>query len=156
MSNNNTPYAAWYAETLHESKRFRRSLELKWRQTRPITDKLQYRQQCATVAKQLNDRKTECYSMKIVECGGDSKQIHRFTDKLLISHNHQRLPSTDDDLLLANRFSNYFETKIDNIRNGFKINVTANDHPLLNQYTTLHQFRLALPEEIIELIHFIQ
>ena len=81
--------------------------------------------------------------MKIAECGGDSKQIHRLTDKLLISQNQQRLPSTNDDVLLANRFSNYFETKIDNIRNGFKINVTANDQPPLNQYTTLHQFKLA-------------
>ena len=90
--------------------------------------------------------------MKISECGRDSKQIHRLTDKLLISQNQLRLPSTDDDVLLANRFSNYFETKIDNIRNGFKINVTANDQPPLNQYTTLHQFRLALPEELIELI----
>ena len=146
------PHAAWYTETLRESKRLRRSLERKWRQTRSITDKLQYRQQCATVAKQLNDRKTEYYSMKIAECGGDSKQIHRLTDKLLISQSQQRLPSTDDDVLLANRFSNYFETKIDNIRNGFQINVTANDQPRLNQYTTIHQFRLASSEEIIELI----
>ena len=104
------PHAAWYTETLRESKLLRRSLERKWRQTRSITDKLQYRQQCATVAKQLNDRKTEYYSMKIAECGRDSKQIHRLTDKLLISQNQQRLPSTDDDVLLANRFSNYFET----------------------------------------------
>ena len=71
---------------------------------------------------------------------------------MLISQNQQKLPSTDDDVLLANRFSNYFETKIDNIRKGFKINVTANDQPPLNQYTTLHQFRLASSEEIIELI----
>ena len=76
--------------------------------------------------------------MKIAECGGDSKQIHRLTDKLLIYQNQQRLPSTDDDVLLANRFCSYFETKIDNIRNRFKINVTANDQPPLNQYTTLH------------------
>ena len=84
------------------------------------------------VAKQLNDRKPEYHSRKIAECGGDSKQIHRLTDKLLISQNEQRLPSTDDDVLLANRFSNYFETKIDNIRNGFEVNVTANDQPPLN------------------------
>ena len=83
--------------------------------------------------------------MKIADCGGGSKQIHRLTHKLLISQNQQRLPSTDDDVLLANRFSNYFETKIDNIRNGFKINVTANDQTPLNQYTTLHQCRLAKP-----------
>ena len=37
--------------------------------------------------------------MKIAECGGDSKQIHRLTHKLLISQNQQRLPSTDDDVL---------------------------------------------------------
>ena len=35
--------------------------------------------------------------MKIAECGGDSKQIHRLTDNLIISQNQQRLPSTDDD-----------------------------------------------------------
>ena len=64
--------------------------------------------------------------------------------KLLISQNQQRLPSTDDDVLLANRFSNYFETKIDNIRNGFQINVTANDQPRLHHiphYTNLGSHR---------------
>ena len=49
--------------------------------------------------------------MKIAECGRDSKQIHRLTDKLLISQNQQKLPSTDDNVLVANRFSNYLKLK---------------------------------------------
>ena len=53
------PNAPWYTEQLRESKRKRKSSERKWRKSKKDSDKIQYRWQCATVAKHLTDAKTE-------------------------------------------------------------------------------------------------
>ena len=47
--------------------------------------------------------------------------LHKMTDKLLVNQHIQLLPTDDDDTHLANTFSNYFDNKIDNIRQNFSL-----------------------------------
>ena len=144
------PNAPWYTEQLRESKRKRRSLERKWRRSRKDSDRIQYRCQCATVAKHLTDAKTDYYSKKVEECAGNSKLIHQLANKLLVNQHVQQLPSGDDDLQLANRFCDYFINKIDIIRQGFSGNTTSDEHIPLN--ITLDHFRPASQQEIHTII----
>ena len=144
------PNAPWYTEQLRESKRKRRSLERKWRRSRKDSDRIQYRGQCATVAKHLTDAKTDYYSKKVEECAGNSKLIHQLANKLLVNQHVQQLPSGDDDLQLANRFCDYFKNKIDIIRQGFSGNTTPDEHIPLN--ITLDHFRPASQQEIHTII----
>ena len=48
-------------------------------------DKVQYRNQCAILAKQLSDTKAVYYSTKIHDCAGNPKLLHRLTDKLIVA-----------------------------------------------------------------------
>ena len=106
------PNAPWYTEQLRESKRKRRSLERKWRRSRKDSDRIQYRCQCATVAKYLTDAKTDYYSKKVEECARNSKLIHQLANKLLVNQHVQQLPSGDDNLQLANRFYDTLKIKL--------------------------------------------
>ena len=88
--------------------------ERKWRRTNSEADRIQYRQQCAVVAKQLSNTKTACLSDKITKCDCNPKLLHKLIDKLLVNQHQQQLPSHDNDELSANKFAEFFEDKIDN------------------------------------------
>ena len=115
------PNAPWYTDSLRAAKRERRTLERKWCNSKMNVDKVAYRNQCSIVAKQLNDTKEKYFSDKLDECPGDTKMLHKITDKLLVNQHIQLLPTDDDDTHLANVFSNYFANKIDNIRQNFSL-----------------------------------
>ena len=110
------PNALWYTDPLRTAKRQRRTLERKWRNSKMNIDKVAYRNQCSIVAKPLNDTKEKYFSDKVDECAGDTKMLHKITDKLLVNQNIQLLPTDEDDTHLANVFSNYLANKIVNIR----------------------------------------
>ena len=73
-------------------------------------------------ALELNDTKTAYLSDKITKCDGNPKLLHKLIDKLLVNQHQQQLPSHDNDELLANKFAEFFEDKIDKIRSNFTIN----------------------------------
>ena len=104
--------APWYTEEIRNSKRKRRSLEKKWRHSKSDVDKVQYRNQCAILAKQLSDTKAVYYSTKIHDCAGNPKILHKLTDKLIVGQHQHQLPSSDDDVHLANKFRHFLTTKL--------------------------------------------
>ena len=110
------PHAAWYDEELRDSKQLQRKLERKWRRSQQQSDRDAYRKQCAEVAKQLNRCKTQYYSNRVEECHNDQKSLFKITDTLLVNQHQSKLPASDDDVLLANNFNNFFHDKIEIIR----------------------------------------
>ena len=144
------PNAPWYTNKLCESKRLRRCFERKWRHSRTETDRLQYRKQCAIVGKELSEAKTLYLSTKVAQCANDPKQLHRITDKLLVNQHQQMLPSDDDHTHLANAFGSFFESKIDNIRELFNLNVNLDEQ--LPPEFSLNSLKPATYEEIRRLI----
>ena len=106
------PHAAWYDEELRDSKQLRRNPERKWRRSQQQSDRDAYRKQCAEVAKQLNRCKTHYYSKRVEECHNDQKSLFKITDTLLVNQHQSKLPASDDDVLLANNFNNFFRGKI--------------------------------------------
>ena len=121
--------------------------ERKWRRTNSEADRIQYRQQCAVVAKQLNDTKTAYLSEKITKCDGNPKLLHKLIDKLLVNQHQQQLPSHDNDELLANKFAEFFEDKIDKISSNFTINNIDEIPPPLDTLC-LDNFRPASYDEV--------
>ena len=142
--------APWYTEEIRNSKRKRRSLERKWRHSKSDVDKVQYRNQCAILAKQLSDTKAVYYSIKIHDCAGNPKLLHRLTDKLIVGQHHHQLPSSDDDVHLANKFSHFFDNKISIIRNRFQLNSSAVEESFSGE--NLENIRPATDEEVKALI----
>ena len=78
------------------------------------------------------------------------KELHKVTDKLLVNQHQQTLPSDEDHSHLANRFGAFFESKIDNIRQHFNLNVDSSEQILPN--IELSEMRPATIEEVRKLI----
>ena len=142
--------APWYTEEIRNSKRKRRSLERKWRHSKSDVDKVQYRNQCAILAKQLSDTKAVYYSTKIHDCAGNPKLLHKLTDRLIVGQQQHQLPSSDDDVHLANKFSHFFDDKISVIRNRFQLNSSAVEESFSGE--NLENIRPATDEEVKALI----
>ena len=142
--------APWYSEEIRNSKRKRRSLERKWRHSKSDVDKVQYRNQCAILAKQLSDTKAVYYSTKIHDCAGNPKLLHKLTNKLIVGQHHHQLSSSDHDVHLANKFSHFFDDKISVIRNRFQRNSSAVKESFSGE--NLENIRPATDEEVKALI----
>ena len=75
-----------------------------------------YRKQCSIVAKELYTPKTEFYSNKIIDNQGDYKGLFNIANTLLDNQNCATMPSSKDDSVLAELFSNFFVKKISKLR----------------------------------------
>ena len=52
-------------------------------------------------------------------CDGDQKSLYGVVNNLLHKNKESVLPSSSSDLVLANKFSEYFVSKIEDIRSSF-------------------------------------
>ena len=142
------PHARWYNEQLRDAKHVRRQLERKWRHSKTESDHEAYRKQCSIVAKELYTAKTEFYSNKIIENQGDYKALFNIANTLLVNQNCATMPSSDDDSVLAELFSNFFVEKISKLRVNFTFDSSSglDIAPLTDG--KLDCLRLATSEEI--------
>ena len=97
--------------------------------------------QCAVVAKKLNSAKRTYLSAKVIQCANNPKELHKITDKLLVNQHQQTLPSDEDHSHLVKKFGAFFESKIDNIRQHFNLNIDSNKQILPN----IEQVRWGMP-----------
>ena len=142
------PHARWYNEQLRDAKHVRRQLERKWRHSKTESDHEAYRKQCSIVAKELYTAKTEFYSNKIIENQGDYKALFNIANTLLVNQNCATMPSSDDDSVLAELFSNFFVEKISKLR----VNFTFDSSSGLDIAPLNNSFALVVP--MIKLKHY--
>ena len=145
------PHAAWYDEELRDARQLRRKLERKWRRNQQQSDHAAYRKQCSEVAKQLNRCKTLYYSNPVEECHNDQKSLFKITDTLLVNQHKSKLPASDDDVLLANNFNNFFHDKIEIIRATLNCEELETQEDKLTDMKLIH-LRPATSDEISMII----
>ena len=109
-------HAPWYTESLRDAKRRRRRLERLWRHSKEVADLLAYRQQCRSVSMQLTEAKRDYYPIKIEASYNDQKSLFDITKMLLVNKQATTLPTHETNFELANRFSKFFNDKIDTLR----------------------------------------
>jgi exonuclease III len=110
------PNALWYTEELREAKHKRRKAERLWRRTKLTIHHQLYKDKCSEVGKLLVKSKSTYYSNKISECGRNQKQLFKITQNLMGQKGEVILPSSFSDEDLANKFSDFFISKITTIR----------------------------------------
>ena len=120
------PHAAWYTEELREAKRLRRKLEKTLAQQKS-KDRQNYRRQCSVVAKVLRQTKKTYYSSKVEHCKKDNKALFKTTDTLLKPRN-KALPQIDNINSPPSQFLDFFESKIQKIRENFVPKLSINPH----------------------------
>ena len=110
------PYALWYADELRAAKQTKRRHERKWKKSQLEVDRQIYAKQCKTYTRMLEQAKCEHHRSKISEC--DDRQLFRVVDKMSrpVAASAPTLPSHNDAKVLANRFVDFFDSKIKKLR----------------------------------------
>ena len=112
--------AQWYNGTIDKEKKKRRYFEKRYRTTYSPEDYAQYEAQCHVVNNLLETSKQNFYREKINEHSGNQKELFKVLNKLLNRKCEPQYPAHDSTEELANRFVEYFTSKITNIRNDIE------------------------------------
>ncbi len=115
------PVAPWYTPEIHKQKIIKRCLECRWRTTRLTVDREQYTHHCASVNRLISNAKTKYYKDMISDCGSDQRELFRKTERIFKGNKHTAernyLPCATSEQL-ANNFADFFENKVEAIRNN--------------------------------------
>ena len=148
--------APWYTSELTKEKQVRRKLERRYKRSNLSVDKDQLDHQRNKYNYLLNEAKKNYFKSK-VENAETPKELYNVCNKLLNRGKHSILPDHDCAESLANRFVNYFDDKIAQIRIDLEksplstpdhltdINATFNGVPL-------QEFTLVSHEDVRKII----
>lgn len=150
------PDTPWYNNIIREQKQLRRRLERRWIQTRLEADHHLYCEQRQHVTALVRSAKREHYFGKIAESSRDLKQLFKIVNNLIEQAQDQTLPSSDSTQFLVDRFSDFFDEKIQTIHASLG-SECATDSPTVpiapaTHSHSLSSFAPATPEEIIKLV----
>ena len=110
----------WFNDDIRAARKTRRQLERKWRDNgKREVHRQEYRKQHDIVKNMINRAKIAHYSSLVEESSGNQKKLFNIVEKLLHKPKTPVLPSAHSDQDLANAFSHFFVTKIENIRRSF-------------------------------------
>ena len=146
----------WYSTEIAEAKKMRKRLERRWRRTNDAADRDQFKAQRQRVLHMINDAKSKYYQDRLSSCE-NQRELFRIGESLLHSKSKTKRPTHSDSLELAEKFSDYFITKIRNIRADLDTSVstqsisadTSESNPNI---PTLERFEPASVVEIRKLI----
>ena len=95
--------------------------------------------------------KSTYYQQKIAENSGNQKELFKVVNTLLHKKKDNRLPIFTDLSALANKFLEFFQTKIDNIRKSFST-VNTSQTPTTRNVSQLQQLSEVTCEEVLKFI----
>jgi hypothetical protein len=149
------PNTPWYSDEVRSAKQNRKKAEKQWRKTKLTVHRQIFKDKCREVNRSLIKAKKDFYCTKILECGKDQKQLFQLTKNLMGDTGEVILPTTTSAEELANKFSDFFQTKIDQIRKNISVSV---DIPVLDADTlfegiSLHDFPQTTEEEVKKIIN---
>ena len=152
------PNTPWYNDTIHNTKKEKRRLERRWKKSQSHLDFKKYREHCRKMNILIQQTKHEHYSKKILDHAGDTKALFKVTKTLLGNNKDVQLPDHECQEELANRFNEYFTSKVQNIRNeitkngaptsGHTNQLPKTEHPI----NFLSNFKNITEEEVSKLI----
>jgi hypothetical protein len=121
------PVTPWYNDTIHAAKIERRKCEARWRRSGLTIHFDLFKMARNKVTALITEAKTSYYSDKVQECDTDQKALFRVVDEILGRNNRQALPPHTSLKEILDRFSQFFQTKINTIRRN--LDTEAKDAP---------------------------
>ncbi len=133
----------WYNDEIHEQRQKRRSLERKWKKSKLEVHRQMFVAQRNIVTKTIDKAKSVFYQDKLSEC--DQRESFRILDGLLNVKEQKALPSHTNSKKLADDFAQFFQDKVDKIRNSLKeVGVvlcsqtdTASQHEVFSEFVNV-------------------
>ncbi|XP_072042975.1 uncharacterized protein [Amphiura filiformis] len=123
------PSNPWYNEEIHQSRRFRRKLERKWRKSRLESDRQQYITQRTVTNEMIEMSKLNFYRNELENA--DNKTVFKKVNGLL-NRDTKVLPAHESAQELANDFASFFNNKVTTIYQDL-----GKDQPDLDRYDPL-------------------
>lgn len=112
------PPVPWYNKDIQAAKRHRRYCERLWTRTKLTVHHDIFKAARLLVRNRLSTAKAQYYNNKIKNCNGNQKAVFHVVNKVL-HRNKPLLPTIyDSDVKMALEFNNYFQDKIQKIRDG--------------------------------------
>ena len=118
------PSNPWYSPEIDEAKKRRKQLERKWRNSKLEIDRQLFKSQRLVITNMINQAKAEYYENQILQCKGQ-KEVFKVVENLLHQKGNAKLPSHTCQKELAQRFNDYFFTKISKIRQDLDVIPTS-------------------------------
>ena len=115
------PSQPWYNDNLHEAKGRRRQAECTWRATDLEVHRQIHRHEMTTYNKLCIIAKSNHYLGCIEEASGDPKALNRVLKSILRRDEVTKLPLYSCQDTLANQFADFFEDKVQKIRDGLPV-----------------------------------
>ena len=149
------PLNPWYSPEIDEAKKRRKQLERKWHNSKLEIDRQIFKSQRLVVTNMINQAKAKYYENQILQCKGQ-KDVFKVVENLLHQKGNAKLPSHTCQKELAQRFNDYFVTKISKIRQDLDVIPTSSTYILPNVIsdnpTSLESFMPATEDEIYKLV----
>ena len=143
------------APKLMRLKQRRKQLERKWRNFKLEIDRQLFKSQRLVVIYMINQAKAKYNENQILQCNGQ-KEVFKVVENLLHQKDNVKLPSHTCQKKLAQRFNDYFVTKISKIRQDLDVIPTSSTYILPNVIsdnpTSLESFMSATEDEIYKLV----
>ncbi len=146
----------WMTDEIQKEKRKRRKLEKRMKKTQLEVDKSAFKVQKNKVNDLLNDGKSEYYKTLIDSNKENPRNLFRSINAALHRKQDTPLPPHSSKAVMANDFSEFFNDKIDKIRNDLdsearERNVVA--VPEVKKFSkSFKEFRLLSEDEVRELV----
>lgn len=150
------PNAPWFDDTLKAMKKHKRKLERTYLKTRLEVHRQIYRDQCRIYTDALNYTKSSYYKAQISKA--DSNQLFRMIDSLVKVKRMPLLPSHASGQHLAQCFSDFFQSKIQKLRDNLQsssatskdTSVIINSSPCLSSFSEFTEVSENYIRELIE------
>ena len=113
--------AAWYTDDLRKAKQERRLCERRWRKTGLVVHKNAFLEKKKQVNIGLKKAKSNYIVRQLEELEGEPKKQFAMIATLTGKQKSLTPPVNGDPVLLASEFSQYFQEKVENIRNGIEV-----------------------------------
>ena len=136
------PVTPWFTTEIQKQKITRRRLERRWRNTRLTVHKQLYTEQCVVVNKLIHAAKTRYYADMIADCGSDQRELFKKVEKLFQGTVERQYPSCASSEELANKFADYFDNKINVIRDALQTKSSNVVNPLPDSISPYSQVKL--------------
>ena len=146
------PVEKWLSSNFFDAKRLKRRLERVWRRSKSPIDRSKFRRQVNKCNSIINNSKTKFYSDLVQNNLHNSKKLWHNLRSVLHRGKKSVFPDGFSNLSLARKFSYFFESKIDTIRNTFS---TCNLPSIPPKVTPprFSSFRAVTEEEVFKFIN---
>lgn len=109
----------WIDTEFRKVRAERRKLYKRWKRTRCNSDRLNFENARLNTHHLSIEKRSTFYKSSIDKCNNSHKELFRICKNLLGQSNSSKLPSYTDPLAMADKFNDYFISKIENIRSSF-------------------------------------